>query len=732
MRRAGVHADQIGDAGISDDDLAAFGMRIAGECAWPWFAERPWVLERWLAGDAERVGDALVLLADFPQLPSQVLPLVAKVALSESRTNRPRAQAALSGHPAAPALAVQGLADGKGEVRAAAAAWIAADGMTDGVEPLRRALAKEKREGARAAMLTALEQLGDDISAHLTPEKLYAEVTKGLKAKPPASMSWLNLDQLPAVRWADGAPVDPALLRWWFVLAVKLKNPDGSGLFDRYLSLLDADDAAEVGRVALRSWIAQDTCHPEEAESRAHAEAMGPQRWRDAQDLVQRLKANPKVDVNWLRYAEERAALPVEQFVAEVFRQEQAVYLGSAIADKGMLALTTRMPGVELAAAVQSYIRAHGARRAQVEALVHTLFANADPAAIQLLLSIARRFKQVTVQARARELVERLADERGWSADELADRTIPTAGFSDDKMLHLSFGEREFLGRVNPKFGIDLTDPDGKPIKALPGPRVSDDAEAAADAKKQLSASRKELKAVLTLQSARLYEAMCGGRSWPVPVWQEYVPGHPLMSQLATRLIWAEAGAAGERRFRPTEDGELIDLNDEPIELDGAGEVRLAHRVHMGPEEAGLWRAHLADYGMTALFDQLSATVPEHEDGATALENLKGHMTDTFSFRSVATKRGYTRGMAEDAGWFTEYTKSFSSTGLTAVLEFTGSYLPEDNIPCATESLCFRRGYTQVSLVEVPPVLLAECYADYAAMAALGPFDPAYRDKAGI
>ena len=131
-------------------------------------------------------------------------------------------------------------------------------------------------------------------------------------------------------------------------------------------------------------------------------------------------------------------------------------------------------------------------------------------------------------------------------------------------------------------------------------------------------------------------------------------------------------------------------------------------------------------------FDHPGATTPEHKDGATALENLKGHMTDTFSFRGVATKRGYARGMAEDAGWFTEYSKPFSSTGVTAVLEFTGSYLPEDNIPCATESLLFRRGYQQVPLAEVPPVLLAECYADYVAMAALGPFDPAYRDKAGI
>lgn len=729
VRRAGVHSEQIGRDGISDNDLAGLGVRIPGDKAWPWFAGRPDLVERWLEADAEKAGQMLEVLAHFPQLPGRVLPKVAKLALSESRTNRPRAQAALAGHPSAQALAAQGLADGKGEIRAAAAGWIAAQEMVDGVELLRGALGKERREDVRAAMLTALEMLGDDIAVHLAPAVLEADAAKALKVKPPASMDWLDLDLLPTVRWADGSVAAPALLRWWVVLAVKLKNPDGSGLLDRYLSLLHPDDAAEVGRFALRWWIAQDTRHPDEADSRAHAEATGEGEWNAAQALVKRLRRQRKIEADWLRYAEEQAARPVEAFIADAFREDQAIYMGSAIADKGLLALTTRMPGLGLASSVQSYIRLHGGRRAQVEALVHALFANGDPAAIQVLLSISRRFRQATVQAKAKELVERLAEQRGWTSDELADRTIPTAAFDDDGLLRLSYGEREFLGRVNTAFGIDVADPDGKPIKALPKPRLSDDEEAAAEAKKQLTASRKELKAVLTLQAARLYDAMCGGRSWPASVWREFLMGHPLMAQLIARLIWTEASATGERRFRPAEDGALVDLSDEPLTLADDAEIRLAHGVLMGDDEARAWREHLADYGVVALFDQLSATVPAHAEGAVALDDLKGHMTDSFSFRGVATKRGYVRGGAQDAGWFTEYTKGFSGLGLTAVLEFTGSYLPEDNIPCATESLFFQRGHRQVPLKDVPPVLLAECYADYAAVAALGPFHRDYHER---
>ena len=32
-------------------------------------------------------------------------------------------------------------------------------------------------------------------------------------------------------------------------------------------------------------------------------------------------------------------------------------------------------------------------------------------------------------------------------------------------------------------------------------------------------------------------------------------------------------------------------------------------------------------------------------------------------------------------------------------------------------------------LAEVPPVLLAECYADYRAVAALGSYDPDWRER---
>ena len=702
------------------------------EQSWAWFAERPEVLQKWLGGQPADVTDALSVLEGFPTIPPPLLPTVSAVALGQARVARRMAQALLARHGAARELAEQGLGDSHSELRAASAAWLGSLADPDGIPALRAALGRERRDVPRAAMLNALRDLGDDISADLAPERLLAEATKGLRAKPSPTLDWFGFDQLPGLRWRDGDPVDPAIPRWWVVLANKIKNPDGSGLFDLYLARLDDESAAALGRFVLDSWIAQDTRHPTEEESRRHAEIAGRARYDRAQQNLRRVQGNAQQS-QYLDYLRGAAAVPVEQHVGDVFAEHQGTYLGSAAGNRGLLALTTRMPGIELANAVQGYIRHHGARRAQVDALMHPLYANGQPAAVQLLLSIARRFKQASVQATAARLVETLADKRGWSADELADRTIPTAGFDADGLLRLDFGSREFIGRASPAGTISLATTDGKPVKTLPAARAADDPELVKAAKKQLTTARKELKAVVAQQTARLYEAMCAERTWRAAEWRSYLLEHPLAAGLVSRLVWLSDPGPGQRAFRPTDDGELVDIDDGTVDLPGDAVVALAHRVRLDEAAAQAWRAHLDDYEVTPLFAQFDNPSPQVDPQATELTTLRGHLTDTFSFRGVATKRGYQRGPAEDGAWFSEYTKGFPAAGLTVVQEFTGSYVPEENFACATVALSFRGDrHRAVPLGEVPPVLLAECHADYAALAALGPFDPQWEKKAGL
>ncbi|GAA1866954.1 DUF4132 domain-containing protein [Myceligenerans crystallogenes] len=744
-----VLADAVVRAGISDPDDKIADLvfhrwwgteEFPVERMWQYFAGHLDLLEKYLVPRGEyeyghAVGRVLEILRHFPAVPAVLLPRLSGLAMGTAKTHRLAAQDVLAKHPQARALAEQGLTDGKFEVRISAAGWLANLGDKEAIPALRTVLAAERREDVRAAFLTALETLGDDIAEHLSPAKLAAEAAKGLKKKAPVSMSWFPLDALPDLRWAGGAAVPREVTRWWVVLAVKLKEPSGEGLIARYVSLLDDASRATFGSYVLRAWVAQDTRGPSAAESREHAERAAQREFDWAQ---QYLKQYPSVE-----WAQERAAVPLDEHYRRAYRSHQATYLGSATKDKGMLALSVGMPGAELATAAQHYFKAHPQRRSQAEALVRALAANGDRPAVQLLLAVSRQFKLRTVRETAETLAEQLAEARGWTADQLADRTVQTAGFEADGVLRLAFGEREFTGRITDAFTIELRNDKGKVVKTPPSTPQGADEETRAvykEARAQLTSSKKELKAVVELQTRRLREAMTTGRSWSVEEWQEFVAGHPVMSRLAARVIWlADPGTPAQRAFRP-DDGALLGVDDEDVTLTDDGRVGIAHAVTLpggndGADTAAAWREHLTDYEVDPLFGQLDAAMPEVADGAVQVTDRKGWLSDSFTIRGRMFAAGWKRGEAQDAGWYYEYVKEHTAAGLVAEIEFTGSFFGEENIPAAVKTLSFRKPGTWgerglVPLADVPPVLLAEAYADYLEVAGAGAFDPDWEKKA--
>ena len=691
---------------------------------WPFFAEHPQRVDealglipranppKYLDGPRE-IKRSLDILQAVPSLPQRYVPVLAQMATGEAKSFRRQAQELLERQPGAVTIALQTLTNSKSDVRAVGAAWLARIGDATAVPPLRAALAREKRENAQAAMLNALHQLGDDISGDLAPDKLEAAAEKGLSAARSAGLAWFPMDALPTCYWNDGGLVDARIITWWAVLAAKLKDPLGAGLIPIYVGLLDEPSRQALGSFVLEAWIAYDTRRASDDDTRSYAEA----------NLSSRL-------TQYKRWGREWAQMTPDQVFDQLRKEKANEYLGSAVADKGLLALTVGAPGHQVFAAVTRYIRDHGQRRAQVEALITAASANPDPAAIQLVLSIARKHKQETVRLKAVELTEAIAERAGWTIDELADRTVPTAGFEDDGLLRLDLGPRTFTGRIGRTktgaFTIVLYNQDDRPVAALPK-ADSDDAEMAAAARKQLTAAKKEVTQVVALQSARLFEAMCVGRTWDPAVWQEFLLGHPVMKHLVSTLVWR----SGDTLFRPTVDDELLDIDDEGIEL-GVANVSLAHRALVDAQTAKQWIEHLRDYNVGPLFDQFKAVTPAVSPLATKINDHEGWLSDSFAIRGRATKRGYARGSSEDGGWFSEYFKKLPESGLRVVISFTGSILPEELVPAAVEELSFEKDGAALALKDVPPILLAESYADYVNIAEAGVFDPKWRDKAGF
>ena len=706
------------------------------EHIWPFFAENlDYISEAFgiLPSQEERnyqdftPASAITILSYFPSIPAQYIPRLLELALAENKRLRFDAQQALQRIPNIHLRAIEALDSGKQEIRITAIEWLARLQHQDAVKPLNTLLKKEKKEIVRASLLTALEKLGVDISAHLSEKALLKEAEQGLKAKLSTSFTWFDAKTLPELKWQNGKKVNPAIIHWWAVLAEKLRDPKANALFQRYISLLDAKSQTMLSNHLFHEFIHRDTRGPTLDEASAMASQAAPARLQQYQDWYKR----------YPEYYSEYANATLEQVTEELKKAHLATYLGSAIKSKGILALTFAAQGSFAVKLLQDYMKQHYTRRAQIEAMISALAVSNDPLIIQLLLSLSRRYRTTSVQIMATNLVKEIAERNQWSSDELADRTIPTAGLDEKGILNLEYGSRQFTAFVDDKDKFVLKNEEGKVIKSLPTARQTDDATLIKEAKALFSNSKKELKQVIDLQTLRLHEAMCSERQWNSSEWQEYLHAHPVVGRLIQRLVWLETTTSGEKiAFRPSDDGSLLNLEDDEIELQPDSKVQVAHAVLVGEETANAWIEHFKDYKVKFLFSQMEHHLPEFEQKTQTIENRKGWLTDTYTLRGVANKLGYQRSSIEDAGSFDSYTKSYDQLGLSVRIGFSGSYVPEENIPAVLFDLGFDQigkrswNFTPLALHEVPPILLAESYADYLKIAdACGGFDPEWEKK---
>ncbi len=680
-----------------------------------------------------QASNALDLLETLPKVPHRYMIPLMTIATGTQKTLRLQARNLLSGAPNIDVAIIDLLGDGKQEVRAGAADWLAARGTTAGIPALRKALKKEKSEIARAAIITALQKLGDDVSDCFDPKGLLKDAEAGLAKASTKGLEWFPFDLLPRLHWQDGKAVDPKIVRWWVVLAHKLKQPGSNALLELWLDRLVKEDARRFSLFVLRSWIEHDTRRPTEDEGNAYAAA----------NVASVLSQNQQAARQNPRYAEYYVT-DRDKLFAMLKRTKMGEYFGSANDSKGVLALATQAEGADAAAAVRSFLKDHGARISQDKALLEVLAASSAPAAIQVVLSTANRFKARTVQEHAAALIERIAERRGWTPEELADRTIPTAGLDERGVCELDCGEgRTFQLVLDAQDALVLLNPSGQPAKALPSPRNEDEKPLIAEAKKQVATARKELKQAVIAQTERLYEAMCLERRWSVDDWERYLLRHPIVGRLVRRLVWVGIDDDGKScaLFRPLDDGTLSDVNDSEIAIDAMAQVQLAHSSLVTASEAAAWRAHLSDYEVTSPFAQFEEGLPKLAEGdgnKTSIDDRLGWMIETFKLRGTANKAGFVRGAAEDGGVFMTYERRYESAKIVAQIEFTGSPLPEENIPAALQQLRFvrlRRGGWHgngVPLKEVPPVLVTESWKALHRIAAAGTgFDPAWEKKAG-
>lgn len=325
--------------------------------------------------------------------------------------------------------------------------------------------------------------------------------------------------------------------------------------------------------------------------------------------------------------------------------------------------------------------------------------------ALMHLSGIANKIRFKGLQKKARERIDEIADARGLTREELADRLVPDLDLDEDGSRELSFGARGFRVGFDEALVPFVMDPDGTRRKSLPKAAKSDDAALAKESTAVWKNLKKDARTIAKQEIWRLEHAMCAERTWDATTFRTFLLEHPFVIHLIRRLV------CGVRKkgkvavtFMVDEERRLVDAKDDIFELGEKDLVTIPHPLLLSAKKMTAWGERLADYEILQPFAQLSRDTYALRDG-----DVKKKSIVRFEGTSVATgqvlgleKRGWTRGTPQDAGWIWDLRKPLGhdteGNGIEAILDIGGGLLAGDMSESPTEqsidSLRVRKEHT--------------------------------------
>ncbi|MED9193962.1 DUF4132 domain-containing protein YehI [Escherichia marmotae] len=234
---------------------------------------------------------------------------------------------------------------------------------------------------------------------------------------------------------------------------------------------------------------------------------------------------------------------------------------------------------------------------------------NNDMALIQLH-HISQRAKSRSLRENAVEYLQLVAENRGLSEEELADRLVPTLGLDDPQALIFDFGPRLFTVRFDENLNPVVYDQQNVRQKSAPRLRADDDQLKAPEALARLKGLKKDATQVSKNLLPRLETALRTTRRWPLADFHSLFVNHPFTRLVTQRLIWGVYLANEPRHllnaFRVAAEGEFCNAQDEPIDLPADALIGIAHPLEMSAEMRGEFEQLFADYEIMPPFRQLA------------------------------------------------------------------------------------------------------------------------------
>ncbi|KAA8786762.1 DUF4132 domain-containing protein [Paenibacillus amylolyticus] len=299
-----------------------------------------------------------------------------------------------------------------------------------------------------------------------------------------------------------------------------------------------------------------------------------------------------------------------------------------------------------------------------------------EPAALMAIDKVKRSVKNRQVKGAAEEALQLAAENMGLTAEQLEDRLVTSLGFDEKGTLQLSYGERSFQVKVNADLQVVVVNEEtGKAVKSLPAPAQKDDPELAAESKARFTQLKKDLKTMVTIQTARLEEFLSKQRLWTAEEWTSLFVDNVIMQKFAVGLIWG-VYEQGElvRTFRYMEDGTFNTVDEDETDLPSGAQVGLVHPLELDQDTLEGWATQLEDYEVKQPFEQLKRQIHliEDEDRAkTEYDRLPEEEFSPTALPKALEKYGWIKGPAQDGGWFNEFYKEYGE--IVAELRFSGT-----------------------------------------------------------
>jgi predicted DNA-binding WGR domain protein len=297
---------------------------------------------------------------------------------------------------------------------------------------------------------------------------------------------------------------------------------------------------------------------------------------------------------------------------------------------------------------------------ARAVAGLDVLAAIGSDVALMHLNGIAQKVKFKGLQEKARAKIEQIAQVRGFTSEELADRLVPDLGLDERGTLALDFGPRQFSVGFDETLKPFVRDASGAPLRDLPKPLKSDDAVLSEEAVSRWKALKKDARTLASQQIARLELAMAQRRRWSAIEFRRFFVEHPLLRHLVRRLLWArfEQGQPVQC-LRVAEDLSYADANDDLLMLAEDAEIGLVHALELAPDAAAAFGQIFADYEILQPFAQLGRDVYQlttEEQHGLELARYKDKCVATGSVFGLEN-RGWRRGDPQDGGWIGWFTR---------------------------------------------------------------------------